>query len=283
MLKQKSKQIFLVLLILLATLFCGCSTVNVMTVSNEDGSIDELVYVNLDAEKLMQAGYNLEQTKTQIMIKSKNEADELVRAYNIRLQGAILLNTDESEAKKLNSLLGGLEIIGNVWNENEYYIGLKFKNDDVYKFYYGITDEASPTAETEEHFFYTKVSYTGNSMYLRYSGLTQHLIDFYAENYPEFVTENSTELNYTYVSERRQHSNADSVVARDGKYYHTWTVNKGELDREINLYYNLANRGNCILVCLGISLALSAVLVTIGVIVDKKKKRNQDLEILPKN
>ena len=276
--KVKPKQILLVLLILLATLFCGCSTVNVMTVSNEDGTIDEIVQVRLDTKKVMDAGYDLEQTKNQIMIKSKFEADRIVENFNTNVQASLLFATDESQIEKLKSVQNGIAVIGNAWENNRYTIGIRFKNDETYNFYYGITDDMKTEPEEEKHFLYNKYTYTGLTMYIRYSTLTQNLTEYYSENYPDFALENSTRLTYTYITDsRRQHSDADKVSMVDGKYHHTWNIDRNELDKEITLYYNIANRGNCILLCMGISLVVCAVLVTVGVIVDKKKKQKSQM------
>ena len=276
MAKVLSKKIFvLLLLFFVAITFSACASVRTITITNSDGTIDELVYVDIDANKVMEAGYSLQQVKDDVSLTSLNSAKQIVNNFENKVQQAFenaVLNQENS--LKFIRMMGGIEILGNTWKDETYYIGLRFKNNDVYKFYYNIAENAKPKAETEEHFLYTEVKYTGLNMFVHYSELTTKMFNYLEEMYPNLVSNNSTELLYTYETEtRREHSDANYVTHIDDKYYHTWVVDKNDLGKELTLYYNIANRGNCILVCIGISLVISVALITIGVIVDRKKKR----------
>ena len=72
---------------------------------------------------------------------------------------------------------------------------------------------------------------------------------------------------------RRQHSDADYIEKIDGKYYHTWIVDRNNVEEPIMFYYNVANTYNWILVAILITFVVTGILWTI-VLINKKKKQN---------
>lgn len=276
----KFNKILIALMLIVVTIcFSACSSVRAMTVTNDDGTIDELVYISLDNQVLSDAGYDgadIENLQTDITTTAMREANTIVQNFKNRIDNQLLFTTDFQTRTALLGLRDGLQVIGSGWQDNTYAIGLRFKNSDVYKYYYNITDEVTIEPKNEEHFLYTKVIYSGLTIYVDYSDLYNSLEAEFNAKYPEFIDSSSNELLYTYVTDlRREHSNADYVTYIDGKYYHTWVVDRENLNEPISLYYNIANRGNCILLCIGISVLICGVLLIIGLIVDKRKKKKQ--------
>lgn len=275
------KILMICLLVVVTISFCACSSVRTMTVTNTDGTIDELVYISLDTQALIDAGYDnldIESMQTDITTTAMREASNIVDNFKQSIDDLLAFNftMDFKTRTDLLNIRDGLEVVTSSWQDNTYVIGLRFSDINVYRYYYNITEEAEVQPTNEEHFLYTKVIYSGLNMYVNYSDLYLKLNQEFSAKYPEFIDSSSNELLYTYVTDlRREHSDADYVTYMDGKYYHTWIVDGNNLGEEITLYYNIANRGNCILLCIGISIVVCGVLLIIGLIVDKHKKKKQ--------
>ena len=274
------KILMICLLVVVTISFCACSSVRTMTVTNTDGTIDELVYISLDTQAIIDAGYDnldIESMQTDITTTAMREASNIVDNFKQSIDDLLAFNftMDFKTRTDLLNIRDGLEVVTSSWQDNTYVIGLRFNDINVYRYYYNITEEAEVQPTNEEHFLYTKVIYSGLNMYVNYSDLYLKLNQEFSAKYPEFI-ENENELLYTYVTEsRREHSDADYVTYMDGKYYHTWVVDSENIAEPITLYYNIANRGNCILLCIGISILVCGVLLIIGLIVDKHKKKKQ--------
>lgn len=272
-----SKILMSFLLIVVTMCFCACSTVRSMTITNDDGTIDELVYVTLDRGKLDNAGYtstDIEELKARINSTALSKAREIVENFNSRINNDLLVAMDAETKDTLLEFKNGISVVGNTWNDLTYVLGLRFKNSDVYKYYYNITASSTVNSTKEEHFLYTRVYYYGLNMYVDYSELYSSLYAEFSANYPEFIESEESELLYTYVTDlRREHSDADYVSFMDGKYYHTWVVDKENITEPVTLYYNIANSGNCILLCIGVSIVVCLILLIVGIVIDKKKKQ----------
>ena len=274
------KILMICLLVVVTISFCACSSVRTMTVTNADGTIDELVYISLDTQAIIDAGYDnldIESMQTDITTTAMREASNIVDNFKQSIDDLLAFNFTMNFKTRtdLLNIRDGLEVVTSSWQDNTYVIGLRFSDINVYRYYYNITEEAEVQPTNEEHFLYTKVIYSGLNMYVNYSDLYLKLNQEFSAKYPEFI-ENENELLYTYVTEsRREHSDADFVTRLDGNYYHTWIVDGNNLGEEITLYYNIANRGNCILLCIGISIVVCGMLLIIGLIVDKHKKKKQ--------
>ena len=274
------KILMICLLVVVTISFCACSSVRTMTVTNTDGTIDELVYISLDTQAIIDAGYDnldIESMQTDITTTAMREASNIVDNFKQSIDDLLAFNftMDFKTRTDLLNIRDGLEVVTSSWQDNTYVIGLRFSDINVYRYYYNITETTEIQPINEEHFLYTKVIYSGLNMYVNYSDLYLKLNQEFSAKYPEFI-ENENELLYTYVTEsRREHSDADFVTRLDGNYYHTWLVDSENIAEPITLYYNIANRGNCILLCIGISILVCGVLLIIGLIVDKRKKKKQ--------
>lgn len=274
------KILMICLLVVVTISFCACSSVRTMTVTNADGTIDELVYISLDTQALIDADYDnldIESMQTDITTTAMREASNIVDNFKQSIDDLLAFNftMDFKTRTDLLNIRDGLEVVTSSWQDNTYVIGLRFSDINVYRYYYNITETTEVQPTNEEHFLYTKVIYSGLNMYVNYSDLYLKLNQEFSAKFPEFI-ENENELLYTYVTEsRREHSDADFITRLDGNYYHTWIVDGNNLGEEITLYYNIANRGNCILLCIGISIVVCGMLLIIGLIVDKHKKKKQ--------
>lgn len=274
--KKSIKSLMLVLLLLVIALsFCGCAQVRAITISNDDGTVEELVTISLDTEAVVSAGYSVSELKIDIETKAKAQAQLMKDVLNQKVINDLFnVGTDLESANVLNSYKDGISIVSNNWKENDYVIGIRFKNIDVYKYYYGIKENSKPEMKEEEHFFYNKVYYYASTMYVKHHELYDSVNAYYSTKYPNLITSESNELLYTYKTDlRRQHSDADYITKQDGYYYHTWVVDPNNLDEPIMLYYNIANAGNWIIVSICVTLGVAVVLTIVGVIINLIKKK----------
>ena len=267
---------------IIALSFCGCAQVRAMIITNEDNSVEELVTITIVPEDVMKAGYNVKELKDDIMIKSQAQALEMKQALNEKIVHDLLLVSDEESVEVLNSFKDGISVIKSDWKDNTYAIGIKFKNIDIYKYYYGIKENTKTETQTEKHFFYDKVYYYASTMYVNnkiHHDLYNVVNGYYSAQYPGLINSESNELLYTYKTDlRRQHSDADYITKQDGYYYHTWVVDPNNLEEPIMLYYNVANPENWIAVCLCITLGVTVILAFVGMVLNLNKKKNMEQE-----
>ena len=272
--KIKNNKILIVfiLFILITITFSGCAQVRAMTITNQDGSIEEQVFVSLDSKAIIEAGYEVDDVKNDISSTAVNEAKDMINKLNQKLDYDIFNATTETR-QILNTFKNGIVVLSNNWENNEYVVSVKFKNIDVYRYYYGITEEPKIEYQTEEHFFYNKVSFSGSTMFLKHKDLYERLNLKFSIRYMGLINSESNELLFTYKTDlHRQHSNADYISKLDGEYYHTWVVEDVE-NEEILFHYNVANSGNWMMIAIGASVVACGIMLIINAIVEQVKKR----------
>lgn len=278
---KKSFQLLclMLMLVFVALGFCGCAQVRVMTIRNDDGTIDEIVSITLKPEEIILAGYDVEQIKNDIMIKSRVSAESFNNDLNSKILNDLLRVANQESVDILNSFKNGIDVVKSDWEDNSYSIGIRFKNLDVYKYYYNIKENTKIETKREEHFFYDKVYYYANTMYVKHHALYDSVNNYYSSQYPELISTQEPELLYTYKTDlRRQRSDADFIVKQNGAYYHTWIVDRNNINQPIMLYYNIANSGNWILICFIITFVATSVIATIVVLKEYIKKKNKLIE-----
>lgn len=275
--KKINKPIILILLLMIVTFcFSACAQVRVMTITNKDDSIDELVTITLVKEDVINAGYNINELKQDIQTNSIKKAQELADKLNQKIFTDLLLVNDKESIDTLNSYKDGISVIKSEWKNDVYAIGIRFKNVDIYKYYYGINDNTKVEMQTEKHFFYDKVYYYSSTMYVKHHELYNLVNSYYSTQYGGLINSESNELLYTYKTDlRRQHSDADFITKQDGEYYHTWIIDKNNLDEPIMLYYNVANPENWIFVALGITVVVTLIVYIVALIKNKKQKNDE--------
>lgn len=278
MCKKIFKPIILIsLLFFIIINFSACSQVKVMTVTNEDGTIDELVSITLDVEAVVNAGYNVADLKIEIESISKNKANEIAQNLNTKINRDLFLVQDKESIDTLNGFKDGITAVASQWKENTYVVGIRFENVDVYKYYYNIKEETKTKTYIEEHFFYDKVYYYASNMYVKHNALYSSMNNYFSAHYNGLIDSETNQLTYTYISDlRRQHSDADFVTKQNGKYYHTWVVDKDNLEDPIMLYYNVANPEASIIVSVAITFGVTLGLFVVGFVINKNKKNDTD-------
>ena len=274
------KFLIIIMLMLIALSFCACAQVRVMTVTNNDDTIDEFVSITINQEEIINAGYSALELKSDIETNSYLTAKEMVDRLNNKIASDLLMVTDEESIQVLNSFVDGMEVVTSNWKDNTYIIGIRFKNINVYKYYYNIKEQTNIEMKEEKHFFYNKMYYYASTMYVKHNDLYSSLNAYYSLKYSGLIDSENNELLYTYVTDlRRQHSDADYITKQNGKYYHTWVVDKNKLDEPIMLYYNVANPENYIIVSLLATLGVTVVLLIVGMIIKVYKKNKKSDEV----
>lgn len=250
--------IMVAVLLCVAITFSACSSARTMIKFNEDGTVDELVYVSLNKQEIIKSGQNFLELKTYSETLARQVATKQILNY---------MQTNNSSA-------GAITLIDVVWYEEEsFQVGLKFASSAVYCNFYGINQQNTVSWQKEKHFLYSKMYQTGSTIYVANSGLYSSIKATVLQNYPAFV-DAENELLYTYeTSSSREHSNATYVNKINGKYYHTWVIAEENLAMPITIYYNLANRANIFLLCISLSLLVCSVLSIIVFIKQKSTKK----------
>jgi len=262
------------LFVFVTVIFSACAQVRVMTVTNEDNTIDELVSISLNEEEVKNAGYSFEILKLDIESNSKAQANKMISKLNQKISNDLRVIKDEESVEILNSYINGISIVGSKWENDTFVVGVRFKSIDIYRYYYEIPSKVETKTYVEEHFFYNKIYYYGSTMYVKHNELYSLINNYYSVQYPTLIDSENNELLYTYkTAQRRQHSDADYITKRDGEYYHTWVVDKNNLDDPIMLYYNVANSGNWILLILCLTFAITIILLLIAIVISKNRKK----------
>ncbi len=226
-------------------LCCSCAEIQNLTILNDNGTIDEMVYVSVDKQTLESKGCNYQHTKDLIAEKSMLSAQKICNEFEWQLDLEIDFAEDVETKMFLTSLKGGVNPVVKDWQDEIYVIGLRFKNSNVYRHFYGITSGERKIDEVEKHFLYTKVIYYGLSSYAdsRFTNLYNSLAEeFNTEFAGKFVDLQDTKLYFTYTTtEHREHSDADVIFKAGDKYYHTWEIVKNTEAQHGEDFYQVLN------------------------------------------
>ena len=286
MVKKISKPILLIfMLLIMAFTFSACASVRATIITNEDNTIDEVVTIKLNPEEILSTGESVKEVQDYIYTLSLGVAKAMCDDLNIKIAEDLLLNVNAETELILLSYKNGMNVVKSDWKNNEFTIGIRFNNPDVYKYFYGITeDNNKPLYYKEEHLLYTKIYFYANTMYTKHYSLYENVKKQISLDMPKLADVDDCTLLYTYVTEsRREHSDADYVQRINNKYYHTWIVDDAE-NEIIQIYYNAANSGIWIIICLFIVLILTLVMLSVVLIMTiNKQKNNKNNENYNKN
>lgn len=276
------KNILIIFLLLIVSVcFCACGEINSSVISQDNGTIEEVVIVKLDLDKILDLGYTTNQIlklKEEIQSDAQDQSISMKEKLNNKVALQLTIPNLEKETREvLESYYNGITIKESNWNDNQYSIKVVFKNIDVYKYYYNISDDNKVETKEEKHFFYNKLYWYGNTMYLKHRELYESLKNKYQTKYPNLINDDA-KLTYTYCADlRRQHSDADYIEKVDGKYYHTWIVDKENPNQQIMFYYNVANTYNWIIISVIVTLIIT-IIFSIIVIIKKINKNSKNKE-----
>lgn len=286
MVQKLTKPIFLILMLLIMVLtFSACASVRAQVITNADNTIDEIVTIKLDGEQILNAGKSIKEVQDYIYTLAYSKADAMCDRLEEKINNDLFIGVTEETAKILISYRNGMQVVKADWQNNEFSIGVRFASPEIYAYYYGITENNNkPTYYKEEHFLYTKIYFYANTMYTKHHALYESVKFQFSLDMPELVAVDKCELLYTYVTDsRREHSDADFIQKIGNEYYHTWIVE--DVDNDIiMIYYNVANSGIYIIICIAIVLIITLILLVVGLIITINKNKNlKNTENINKN
>lgn len=268
------KFLSLILLLLVAMCFSACGSINAMTLVDDGGHILQLVSVQVDEQALREAECNI----MDVYNYALNKAETIKNNLKAQLAERLLASKNDEEKLNITSALleENFSTYSQIVNNTTFKVGLKFYDIKTYRTVYNIEENSTQQFEQEKHFLYSKLYYKTKTLYNGLDEFYSSIITEFNARYNNLINENDGQLLYTVQMDlKREHSDANYITKADGKYYHTWVLDKNNLDRDIVIYYNVANAGNCILLCIGISLVLGVILILIGILINKKKKKNK--------
>ena len=270
---HKKLIILSVLLFLIIPIFSACAKVRSMMLINDDGTVEEIVQVELNQTQIEQAGYSYLDVVKDVERVANNQINTMINHLNEKVDLDLLVLADEDSKETLTAYKNGIEKTVNK-ESGKIFISAKFKSVEVYKYYYNIKNANKVEMNTEKHFFYDKVYYYSNTSFLKHCELFNALKDYFSLKYPDIANMSENELLYTYKTDsRREHSDAD-YVKRDGlNYYHTWVVDSNDVDKQIMFYYNIANSEVFILIGIGLAIVCFTIMVLINFIIKKKNRK----------
>lgn len=268
------------MLIFVSIVFCGCSKVNYINYTDEDGVYTEILEITLDESKFE----NIDNAKQDILDAVDSTLLSKHSSYTLKINSKLNeLRYDQNKQelyKKYQDLLDDVSWSIEDFDENNYfYIKLKFESTSSYLFFYDIKEKNFSQKEVHKGLFYDKIYFKGNLGYYvqhsLYSTLNQSI---YLKEYFDKFSEKDVDLTYSYLAgSSRYKSNADTVTyAEDGLYSHSWKVNTDNMDKEIYFTLRLANRWVWYVLAISISLIVCVILITISLIKHLKKKNKQE-------
>ena len=197
--------------------------VSSVIINNLDGSVEEVVRINLNEQNLLDLGHNnteINQIKNNIKIDAKNIAGLIKNSLNDKVYAQLSSPFVDANAKKvLEEYYDGIIVKEDDWKNNSYAIIIKFKTLNIYKYFYNITEVETIKMKQDEHFFYNKVFWFGNSMFLNNRNLYINIKTNFENQYPNVINFADGEFLYTHCADlRRLHSSANIIENIDKKY-----------------------------------------------------------------
>lgn len=280
--KSKTKpKIFILTLLLLTVCFClcGCAQINFVTYHNDDGTIVEYVYLDIDEQRLIEHNENPQQISIEIPSNCYAEAKKLLD--NFHLKFSTQYNNKLLSNEEYTTYYNGVEIVQQDYLNGKYAIGFKYKNSEIYKKYYEVLNNSTfnNNPKRVKKLFYTKTYYYGTANYGDYS-IFNSIYTYYTNSRFVAISPQEANLTYTYsVSSRRFHSDANKIqLDSNGNYLHTWNISPEEPAKQIHFYTISANKSIWILICIGISLICCLGLGAVGIIKHSKLKQPKTLD-----
>ena len=277
------KSILCFLLILISLIFGGCSQVNYVNYTDENGIYTEVVEITLDETKFE----NLEQAKQDISDHVNSTLLSEYTSYTFKVNNKI--NEYRYDPQNQDLYEAYIDLLDDVtWEFNNFedgnyfYVKLMFASTSSYLIFYDLTEKNFTEKDINEGLFYNTITYTGNLGYYIKNSLYSSLKSSpYLKKYFNQFSEQDVDLTYTYLAgSNRYKSDADETYyAGDGLYAHVWKVDTNNMEKEIHFSLRIANRWIWYVVAISISLLFCIVLAIIGVmihIVKKKKEKEKN-------
>jgi len=284
---KKFKNLMLICLMFIFIFsFTGCKTTKAQATPNiTDADVIEVVQLDLDLNKIIGTdNTGVANVKNEIRAIAKLICDEMNTKLNNKINTQLLDENTTEETKKV--LLGyrngmkfsdlNFKLDGTVVR---YEFCVKYKDVNLYKYYYNEKGEESHTVDLSGNFFYNKIRIVGDETSLTHREFSEKCevglkLYFYniIKEYKDYMVFN------LHASKRRLKSNSDfQEKISTGNYLHTWIIGENAED-EVQYYYNIANRQNWIMLSIGVTLVIGVILFVISINIkeNNKQKTNEN-------
>lgn len=279
---KKFKNLMLICLIFISIFsFTGCKTTKAQATPNiTDADVIEVIQLDLDLNKITGTdNTGVSNVKNEIRMVAKIICDEMNAKLNNKINMQLLSeNTTEETENVLLSYRNGIKfsdlnfkLDGSVVR---YEFCVKYKDVNLYKYYYDEKGEESQTVDLGGNFFYNKVRIVGDETSLKHREFSEKCeigLKIYFDNiikdYKDYMVFN------LHATKHRLKSNSDfqEKISMDN-YLHTWII-KEDAENEVEYYYNIANRQNWIVLSIGITLVIGVILFVISINIKENKKQ----------
>ncbi len=279
---MKKRYVFAFLMILCCTfLLCGCASVSYTVVESENGSVGQVVEIDLDEHQLGSAGATsnqIQKMKADIKSLMEGKQAEIMSAYVAKVNNDTSLTSSQKEI-----FAEGVETSVMI-SDSTITARFDFINVAVYYYFYDI----DPTADDDEEnisqksdgLFYDEYTQTTKTIFSN-----QELIDSYvslANNYiarlnlPNPTKIKAPQYSYSYqTSNTKLKSDADQVSRTEDGVVHTWFMTSDQTQREIHFYTRQPRRVVWYAFALGGAVLLVGVLFVVNFFKVKKKKKDE--------
>lgn len=277
--KTVLKSVLCFVLIMVSIVFCGCSQVNFINYTDENGIYTEVLEITLDETKFE----NLNKAKQDISDAVNSTLLSKYSTYTMNIN--MKLNEFKYDSEKQDLYVAYQDLLDDVtWethnfdDKNYFYIKLMFASTSSYLIFYDITEKNFSEKEVTKGLFYNTINYKGNlGYYIQHSLYSTLRHSPYLDKYFETFSEEDVDLTYSYLAgSSRYKSNADEVFyVGEGLYSHTWKVDTNNMDKEIHFSLRIANRWIWYVLAIGISLIVCVILILTALIMHFLKKKQQ--------
>lgn len=262
-------------------LLCGCASVSYTVVESENGSVGQVVEIDLDEHQLGSAGATsnqIQKMKADIKSLMEGKQAEIMSAYVAKVNNDTSLTSSQKEI-----FAEGVETSVMI-SDSTITARFDFINVAVYYYFYDI----DPTADDDEEnisqksdgLFYDEYTQTTKTIFSN-----QELIDSYvslANNYiarlnlPNPTKIKAPQYSYSYqTSNTKLKSDADQVSRTEDGVVHTWFMTSDQTQREIHFYTRQPRRVVWYAFALGGAVLLVGVLFVVNFFKVKKKKKDE--------
>lgn len=279
---MKKKYFFALIMILCCTfLLCGCASVSYTVIEGEDGSVGQIVEIELDTQQLASAGATssqIQKMKTDIRNIMSNKQTQIVNSYVSQVQNDSSL-TDSQKQMLVDGVEANVQI-----QDDTIYATFDFANVVVYYYFYDIDpnedDSDQNISQKDDGLFYeqyiqtTKTIFSNQELVDSYVDLANQYIDSLNLSNPSKIK--APQYSYSYqTTNAKLKSDADYVGETDEGYVHTWFMTSDQTQREIHFYTRQPRRVVWYAFALGGALILVGVLFVVNFFKVKKQKKDE--------
>lgn len=262
-------------------MLCGCASVSYTIIEDENGTVGQVVEIDLDELQLGNAGATqnqIQKMKTDIKSLIESKQTEILNAYVMRV------NSDKSlTSSQKNLFIEGVESDVQI-SDTIITARFDFISVVVYYYFYDIDptqeDQDESVTQKDYNLFYDQYVQSTKTIFSN-----QELIDSYMDLANDYISSLSLpnpskikapQYSYSYqTSSSKLKSDADQISKTADGYVHTWYMTSDQTQREIHFYTRQPRREIWYGFALGGAVVLVGVLFVVNFFKAKKEKKDE--------